>query len=222
MYGLSDALIAQIVEEAERFHALKLVLFGSRARGDFRASSDIDLAVYGLLPRDECPMRDALEALPSLLKFDMIPVRRDMDAALIEQIRKDGVVLMERRDTKLGQFKQALARTKEAICEYDQTHSSVVRDGAIQRFEFSAELAWKTCREHLLEEGFVGIDSPKAVMRQAFAAGLIEDEQGWLDLLQARNITSHMYSEKQADEIYLRIASEYVELMDALTEKIET
>ena len=91
-----------------------------------------------------------------------------------------------------------------------------MRDGVIQRFEFTAELAWKSCREILLDEGFVNIDSPKAVMRQALASGLIADGDGWFSLLQARNITSHMYSEDQAAAIYQSIRQTYLPLFLSL------
>lgn len=123
--------------------------------------------------------------------------------------------------TRLTWFESALARTREAIAECEQTRSSVVRDGVIQRFEFTAELAWKTCREALMEDGFVGIDSPKAVMRQAFASGLIDDEDGWLNLLTARNLTSHMYSEEQAEAVYRQVAERYVALFESLLEKLK-
>lgn len=216
MYGLSEQLIQQIVGTAKRFGVQKLVLFGSRARGDFRPASDIDLAAYGVEEGAELPLRGALEDLETLLKFDVVPVRRETDGALIAEIERDGVVLMEKRVTKLDQFAMALERTREAIGEYERTRSEVVRDGVIQRFEFTCELAWKSCREHLLEEGYVGIDSPKAVMRQAYAAGVIDDEQGWLNLLQARNLTSHMYSAQQAQEIYRWIEGEFMPLFEKL------
>lgn len=214
MYGLSDQLVRQIADTAARFGAEKLVLFGSRARGDHRPASDIDLAVYGL--KSELPLRDALEELRTLLKFDVVPVREETDRLLLAEIERDGVLLMEKRVTKLDQFAMALERTREAIAEHERTQSQVVRDGVIQRFEFTCELAWKSCREHLLEEGFAGIDSPKATMRQAYACGLIDDEQGWLNLLQARNLTSHMYSEMQAQEIYKQIETVFVPLFEKL------
>lgn len=218
MYGLSDELVRQIADAAAQAGAQKLVLFGSRARGDYHAASDIDLAVYGL--KSELPLRNALEELLTLLKFDVVPVREETDKLLLAEIEKDGVLLMEKRVTKLDQFAMALDRTREAIEEYKQTCSRVVRDGVIQRFEFTCELAWKSCREHLLEEGFIGIDSPKAAMRQAYACGMIDDEQGWLNLLQARNLTSHMYSEVQAQEIYEQIETVFMPLFENLLSKL--
>lgn len=221
MYGLSSGLIAQIAEAAQQLGAEKLVLFGSRARGTHRASSDIDLAVYGLEPQKTLALKNALEELETLLKFDLIPVCAGTDRLLLAEIDKDGVVLMERRVTKLDQFEMALGRLREAMEEYRATQSRVVRDGVIQRFEFTCELAWKSCRERLLEEGFTGIDSPKAAMRQAFSFGLIDDEQGWLNLLQARNLTSHMYSDQQVQDIYVSIENVFEKLFDRLLKKLK-
>lgn len=216
MYGLSTELQNQIIELAKRYRVQKLVLFGSRARGDFRPASDIDLAVYGLDPRNDLAFSADLDELPTLLKFDMVPIRAGTDAALIAEIEKDGVVWMDRALHKIQQFSQALDRLQEALSDSASSNSTVMRDGVIQRFEFTAELAWKSCREILLDEGFVNIDSPKAVMRQALASGLIADGDGWFSLLQARNITSHMYSEDQAAAIYQSIRQTYLPLFLSL------
>lgn len=216
MHGLSAELQNRIIELAKSYHVQKLILFGSRARGDFRSSSDIDLAVYGLDPRNDLSLAAALDELPTLLKFDLVPVRAGTDAALIAEIEKDGVVWMERALHKTQQFSQALERLQEALADSASSTNTVMRDGVIQRFEFTAELAWKSCREILLDEGFVNIDSPKAVMRQALASGLITDGDGWFDLLQARNITSHMYSEDQAAAIYQNIRQIYLPLFLSL------
>ena len=216
MHGLSAELQNRIIELAKSYRVQKLVLFGSRARGDFRSASDIDLAVYGLDPRNDLSLAAALDELPTLLKFDMVPVRTGTDAALVAEIEKDGVVWMERALHKTQQFSQALERLQEALADSASSTNTVMRDGVIQRFEFTAELAWKSCREILLDEGFVNIDSPKAVMRQALASGLITDGDGWFDLLQARNITSHMYSEDQAAAIYQNIRQIYLPLFLSL------
>lgn len=165
--------------------------------------------------------RSAIEGLPTLLKFDIVPIRKDTDAALMAEIERDGRVLMEKKITKAEQFAKALMRTKEAAAECAASESSVMRDGVIQRFEFTCELAWKACREYLLEEGFVGIDSPKSAMRQAYSSGLIDDEQGWLSLLQARSLTSHMYSEQQTKEIYEEIVGTYIGLFERLKNRID-
>ena len=89
-----------------------------------------------------------------------------------------------------------------------------MRDGVIQRFEFCAELAWKTMREYLLDQGFSDINSPKAVIKQAYAFGMIQDQQAWLDLQNDRNLTSHVYDEENAKVIFERIENQHLARFD--------
>lgn len=97
LYGFSDSLIEQIVAIAEQHEALKLARFSSRARGNFRANSDIDLAACGLLPRNEKAFLSNLDGLPALLKIDSVVVRNDPDPAFLEGFEESGIVLKERQ-----------------------------------------------------------------------------------------------------------------------------
>lgn len=92
--------------------------------------------------------------------------------------------------------------------------------GAIQRFEFCIELAWKTIREYLLDQGFSDLNSPKSVMREAYAYHVIDDEKLWISALGDRNLTSHVYDEKTADDIYLRICGSYIHIFKKLIDKL--
>ena len=121
--------------------------------------------------------------------------------------------------TKADNYKKAVNRL-ESIKEYDETHSDSVRDGAIQRFEFCIELAWKTIREYLLDQGFSDLNSPKSVMREAYAYHVIDDEKLWISALGDRNLTSHVYDEKTADDIYLRICGSYIHIFKKLIDKL--
>lgn len=98
--------------------------------------------------------------------------------------------------------------------------STVVRDGAIQRFEFCAELAWKAAQDYMQAQGYLDVHSPKAVMRKAYAEHIITDEAGWLALLDARNQTSHLYDDAVADAVYQAIGNTYLPLLRELSEKL--
>lgn len=93
--GKIERVYAQIAEIAKQHQIKKVVLFGSRARGDYREKSDIDLAIYGCT--DFVAFSDQLEEeLWSLLQLDLI----DMDGMsvskeLIDEIERDGVILYE-------------------------------------------------------------------------------------------------------------------------------
>ncbi|WP_312070430.1 nucleotidyltransferase substrate binding protein [Anaerotignum propionicum] len=117
---------------------------------------------------------------------------------------------MSNLQKKSDNFKKSVARLQEALEEYELNKSTTVRDGVIQRFEFCVELAWKTTREYLLEQGFLDLNSPKAVMREAYSYKIINNEQAWIQILNDRNLTSHVYDEKTADEIFLRICTSHL------------
>ncbi len=119
--------------------------------------------------------------------------------------------------TKAENFEKSVTRLQEALAEYDLNKSSIVRDGAIQRFEFSVELAWKTTRAYLLEQGFAELNSPKTVMREAYSYKIIHDEQAWIQILNDRNLTSHVYDEKTADEIFVRICTSHMPALKDLS-----
>ena len=105
---------------------------------------------------------------------------------------------------------------------YDQMGLDSIRDGVIQRFEFCVELAWKTLREYLLDQGYTEINSPKSVMKQAFADGILDHEEGWLHLLDARNETSHIYDEATATTVFGDIRTVYDPLLKNLIQKLGT
>lgn len=119
--------------------------------------------------------------------------------------------------TKVENYKKAVHRLEESILEYNETNSDSVRDGAIQRFEFCVELAWKTIREYLLEQGFSNLNSPKAVMREAYAYKIIDDERLWINALNDRNLTSHVYDETTADDIFSHICESYILILKKLS-----
>ena len=78
---------------ARQYGARKLVLFGSRARGDFRERSDIDLAVYGMLPENRTSFWLDAEDLPTLLTLDIVHVAPDMNSEFLPHIEKNSVIL---------------------------------------------------------------------------------------------------------------------------------
>lgn len=212
----------QICELAARYGAKKVILFGSRARGDHHPRSDIDLAIYGMPTEKQGSFAFAMdEELNTLLKLDLVHITDHTDPKLLSNIEKDGVVLMERLSTKLENLCKAFQRLQEAAAEYERTKSDTVRDGVIQRFEFTCELSWKTTREYLLDQGFTDINSPKATMREAFSCGLIDNDIAWNTLLTDRNLTSHVYDELTAEQIYGRIVSQHIPSIGSLISKLK-
>ena len=88
-----EQIYHQLAELARLHGARRLVLFGSRARGDFHERSDIDLAVYGMPEVERGAFWLEAEELPTLLKLDIIHVSPGMDLNFLHNIEKDGVTL---------------------------------------------------------------------------------------------------------------------------------
>lgn len=128
---------------------------------------------------------------------------------------------MNKFASKRDYFANAISRLHEAIDEHTRTNSDAVRDGVIQRFEFTTELAWKVLREYMLDQGFINLNSPKSVMKQAFALGIIQNEQAWLEMLNDRNLTSHIYKYELAEEIFNRIVNIYLGQFKTLLDKLK-
>lgn len=72
----------------------KIILFGSRARGDNTNRSDVDMAIYG--GNFDSFYWDVKEKMPSLLIFDLVNANKNISSALREEIEKDGVLIYEK------------------------------------------------------------------------------------------------------------------------------
>jgi len=112
---------------------------------------------------------------------------------------------------KLNDFTSALQRLDEALAENPKKGSPIV-DGCIQRFEFTFELAWKVARLILM---FNGIDArnPRAVIKEAFQQQMIQNGEAWIDMLEDRNKTSHLYDQNESWTIYQKIREMHVKCL---------
>ena len=98
--------------------------------------------------------------------------------------------------------------------------SDIEKAGIIQYFEISFELSWKLMKDYLLYLGY-DVNSPRESIKRAFAIGLIDDGEEWLNALIDRNLTVHTYDQEQADEIYQKIANVYFNLLQNLYNKFK-
>ena len=119
---------------------------------------------------------------------------------------------------KVENYSKALAQLELAVDIYKSAqNNSLYRDGLIQRFEFTVELAWKSAKEYLEDQGVVvQYATPRAVLKDAYAAGLISQPDIWNDILTARNSTSHIYSEDTAIAIAAQICNDFLPVLREL------
>jgi nucleotidyltransferase substrate binding protein (TIGR01987 family) len=117
--------------------------------------------------------------------------------------------------TKLHDLKLALERLKEGLAEVD---NQLEQDGAIKRFEFTFELAWKTIQEYAKYKG-LEVVSPRDAFRVGADLKVIESPEKWFDFLKDRNLSSHIYSEEQAKLIFSHLPS-FISEVEKLSESI--
>lgn len=121
---------------------------------------------------------------------------------------------------RLGAFEKALARLTEVI-EISQQRSlnQFECDSLIKRFEFSYEMAWKLMMSYEKENGVAELLGSKDVIRRAFKMSLIDNGEAWLEMIDDRNKTSHLYDEEMAADITDEIINTYYPLFNTLHDK---
>ena len=112
-------------------------------------------------------------------------------------------------------FQRAFLLFREAMEVDPQALSQLEKEGIIQRFEYTFELAWKTLKDRMEFDGIV-LDqiSPKAVIRQAFAAKYIDDAEVWLKMVGDRNLMSHTYDFAKFDAVIDTMRTHYFPVLD--------
>jgi len=120
---------------------------------------------------------------------------------------------------RFDNFDRAFILLREVNDRGVETLSQLEKEGAIQRFEFAFELAWKTLKDYLEQDGvIVKPATPRNVIKEAFAASLIDDGQVWIDMMLHRNLLSHTYNSKTFDEVLKVVAERYFAAFDQLHE----
>lgn len=122
---------------------------------------------------------------------------------------------------RFSNYKKALEKLQDALGEYDDEMTDLEKEGMIQRFEYTFELAWKTLQDLLYERGYLEIKGPTLVLRQALQDGYIKNEEKWRLMKNARELTSHTYDEHTANKIVEKIKEEYYDLLFELKTQLD-
>lgn len=128
---------------------------------------------------------------------------------------------MRNVEFKYMNLKKAYTKLKEVSDIYDG-NNDIIRDSLIQRFEFTYELTHKTLNEFMKYLGVTLENSfPRTIFKKAYVNNLISDDKVWINLLEDRNSTSHIYNENMAEEIADRIKNQYVAAIRELIDNLE-
>ncbi len=118
-------------------------------------------------------------------------------------------------------YSKALKQLESAVDEYAGTEIDIIKEGIVQRFEFTHELAWKLMQDILQEEGFTDIIGSRTATKTAFNRNLINDGDTWLEMIKSRNITVHTYDEKILSQEFKKIVVLYLPLFIQFKQRVE-
>lgn len=208
-YNLDKKIERGMIFLAKKFGVKKLILFGSRARGTNRERSDIDIAAAG---GNIFEFTAAVEELDTLLSFDVVNLDEGIAQDFQAEINRDGIILFEEAPAvikKFNVFDKCLAVLLAAEKEADD---KIYRMGIIGQFNLTFELSWKALRESLLIHGVkeASTGSPREILKAGYEFHFLDDEKIWLDMLQRRNQSIHIYDEDIAAELINLIFDKYI------------
>jgi len=119
---------------------------------------------------------------------------------------------------RFDNYKRAFLLLKEAVETMEKRElSQLEKEGIIQRFEYTWELAWKVLKDVLEGSGIV-LDTvtPASTIKAAFAAKIVQDGEVWMRALDARNSLSHTYNFKTFEKVLEEIRRAYLPVFEAL------
>ncbi len=206
----------------------RIYLYGSRATGDAAPTSDIDIAFLDENCKDIYRIKEEVEQLSTLLKIDVTNLAYTGER-FKKRVMASGKVLYSagkklRAEDGLFNFSRALERFVYIVDRQKEFYAAgdddIYLDLVVKRFEFTFEMSWKVIKRYLDFTG-IGCLNPRTCFKEAFSQGLIEEEDTWLDMIEMRNLSSHVYDEDEIKEILDRLDS-YKRAFTKLKQNIES
>jgi nucleotidyltransferase substrate binding protein (TIGR01987 family) len=118
---------------------------------------------------------------------------------------------------RLVNFERALRLLREAMAEGPEALNQLEKEGVIQRFEYCFELAWKTVKDYMEASGVVfDVVMPRQVIKEAFAAKVLNDGATWIAMLDHRNLLSHTYNPVVFEQAVAAIHQRYLPQLEQL------
>ena len=118
---------------------------------------------------------------------------------------------------RLTNFERALRLLREAMAEGPEALNQLEKEGVIQRFEYCFELAWKTMKDYMEASGIVfDVVMPRQVIKDAFAAKVLNDGATWIAMLDHRNLLSHTYTPVVIEQAVAAIHQRYLPQLEQL------
>jgi nucleotidyltransferase substrate binding protein (TIGR01987 family) len=126
---------------------------------------------------------------------------------------------------RFNNYRRALEKFNQAVdiisnkLEWGEEIDDLLKEGLIQRFEYTHELAWKVMKDYAQYQGYTNIQGSRDAFRKAFEMGIIENE-AWMESINDRNLTSHNYDDETVAEILKAIIDTYALLFNDFEKKM--
>ena len=128
-----------------------------------------------------------------------------------------------RWEQRFSNYKDALKKFNEAVDyitgyrakrETDndnkgEVFEEILKEGLIQRFEYTYELAWNVMKDYALYQGNTAISGSRDAIRYAFSSNLVSNGEMWMNMIKSRIKTTHLYDEKTIEEVFEKIIKDY-------------
>ena len=187
---------------------VRIYLYGSQVTGDASDGSDIDIAYEDPDDKNGYLIEEDIKQINTLIKIDVKNISKT-EERFKNRVKSTGRVLYSstkelRAQDGLHNFSNALDKFINVVDRFDEFKNEgfedVYLDLIVKRFEFTYEMSWKAVKRYL---EFSGLEakSPRAVFKEAYAQQIITDEGIWLDMIEQRNLSSHVYDENEMNEI---------------------
>jgi nucleotidyltransferase substrate binding protein (TIGR01987 family) len=122
---------------------------------------------------------------------------------------------------RMQNFQKALQQLSKAVeLSHQRALSELEKQGLIQAFEFTHELAWSVMKDYFAYQENTSITGSRDATREAFQNNLVTDGEGWMEMIQSRNKTLHTYNQEVADEIAEKVITLYHELFRAFEKRM--
>ncbi len=128
---------------------------------------------------------------------------------------------------RLGNYDKALVRLQKAakiVSEEKQFSGEVddlLKEGLVQRFEYTQELAWKVMKDYEEYQGYTDVQGSRDAIRKALRMGIVDDAV-WMSTISSRNLTSHCYDDEEFNMVLHQIINEYLPIFVKFSERMNS
>lgn len=123
---------------------------------------------------------------------------------------------------RFDNYQRALQTLSRAVAlSAERPLSELEQQGLIQGFEFTHELAWNMLKDFLEAQGIAGLIGSRDAIRTAFKNGLIQEGETWMEMIKARNLSSHTYQLELANRLAAEILQRFYPAFVALEQKMQ-